>query len=332
MTKKRLIEIDKMTGLAILLVVIGHLANPDSESNLVGSHFYFELKKIIYLFHMPLFMFLSGVIFFYTYKKIGTMSEYTTYVRKKFIRLIPAFIIFASIMLLGKIVMANISHVENFKNPNLFYAYYQLFIEPMRSFARSLWYIYVLFEYYVFFGLILIYINKKAILVIIGVVLYFCNIDIQIFALNQLTTYFIFFSLGIIFIENYKKINENFIRFRYYYVLVFIISFFITNFLESRNSMFFIGLFSIPAIYSLVIIDFKINDIFNYISKYTFSIYLMNMIFIGFYEAILLKFIPLLGFNFNIVFPFIVFLTISSIIITKKYILKFIPILNKITN
>ena len=53
----RLEFVDYAKGLAILLVVIGHLL----QYNLVGISAK-ELFDMIYSFHMPLFMFLSGYV------------------------------------------------------------------------------------------------------------------------------------------------------------------------------------------------------------------------------------------------------------------------------
>lgn len=53
---------DKIRGIAILLVVLGH-----SVQNAYGEKcFNVSLFNIIYSFHMPLFMFISG---FVTYKR-----------------------------------------------------------------------------------------------------------------------------------------------------------------------------------------------------------------------------------------------------------------------
>lgn len=52
--KIRIQYIDRLKGLAIILVVMGHIfgfSQPDDP-----------ITKFIYTFHMPLFMFLSGLV------------------------------------------------------------------------------------------------------------------------------------------------------------------------------------------------------------------------------------------------------------------------------
>ena len=58
--KERLLGIDAARGLAILLVVIGHVVARDMPA---GNEWYAQLKDTIYLFHMPLFMVLTGMTF-----------------------------------------------------------------------------------------------------------------------------------------------------------------------------------------------------------------------------------------------------------------------------
>jgi fucose 4-O-acetylase-like acetyltransferase len=63
--EKRDASIDALRGLAILLVVFGHslqFTNPDFDNNI--------LFRIIYSFHMPLFMFISGYVTFFGQDKI----------------------------------------------------------------------------------------------------------------------------------------------------------------------------------------------------------------------------------------------------------------------
>lgn len=50
---ERIQFIDRLKGLAIILVVIGHLGLSQVNEGIV---------KFIYTFHMPLFMFLSGIV------------------------------------------------------------------------------------------------------------------------------------------------------------------------------------------------------------------------------------------------------------------------------
>jgi len=67
-TKQRNVLLDILKGITIILVVLGHSIQFGSGSNyLQYSAFYKnELFKLIYSFHMPLFMLISGFLFYYT--------------------------------------------------------------------------------------------------------------------------------------------------------------------------------------------------------------------------------------------------------------------------
>lgn len=82
----RIEYIDKLKGLAITAVVVGHVVG---KSMGVGS----SLNAFCDSFHMPLFMFLSGV---FAYKGLRAYSwgEAATFVRKKALRVLwPFFVV-----------------------------------------------------------------------------------------------------------------------------------------------------------------------------------------------------------------------------------------------
>lgn len=80
----RLEFIDYAKGLAILLVVIGHLL----QYNLVGTSSK-DLFDMIYSFHMPLFMFLSGYVASLSIDKY--MSHKGEFIQKKAASLLVPF-------------------------------------------------------------------------------------------------------------------------------------------------------------------------------------------------------------------------------------------------
>lgn len=89
---KRLEYIDNLKGLAILMVVIGHviqfLYSPDNfDSNIVF--------RVIYSFHMPLFFILSG---FVTTFAMEPETNIGIKIRKRFVQLIIPFIFWGGII------------------------------------------------------------------------------------------------------------------------------------------------------------------------------------------------------------------------------------------
>ena len=331
--RKRLIEIDILTGIAIVLVVLGHLASSNAVPLRVGNSIYFFIKSNIYLFHMPLFMFLSGSIFYYTYNKIKSTGQYLHYIKKKSIRLLPGLFLFGSIMIFAKIFLLHKGQISYSFFYDITKNYFQLLFAPMSSMSRSLWYIYVLMEYYIVFPLLLIVLGRrKYLLIAIGLFLYAISTSSHILAYREFTEYFIFFSLGILFIAHYDITVVFFKKFYMIFIILFIFSFFSSFIFDRHYSMLFVGFFSIPAFYSLVLKYFYYSDnIFGKIGKYTFSIYLMNTLVVGTVEVILLKYMKLNDENFTYIFPIIFILGVLIPILIRKYIFSNIPILDKIT-
>lgn len=81
MTSKKIEWVDIAKGYGILLVIVGHCLDIDGK-----------LFQFIYVFHMPLFFFLSGYVF--------NLENFEIVVRKKFRSLIIPFLIFYSLGLI----------------------------------------------------------------------------------------------------------------------------------------------------------------------------------------------------------------------------------------
>lgn len=69
--KNRNDTIDILRGIAVLLMIFGHAIQYGSGQLWINSEGYFDnyIFKFIYGFHMPLFMLISGYLFFYSLKK-----------------------------------------------------------------------------------------------------------------------------------------------------------------------------------------------------------------------------------------------------------------------
>jgi fucose 4-O-acetylase-like acetyltransferase len=325
--KKRIIEIDKAKGLAILLVVFGHIVAHGGFP--AGNNWMVIAHMLVYKFHMPFFMFLSGFVMFYSYKPITSRQEYLSYVKKRFIRLMPAYFLFCFIIYFGKLFFQNYMHVDN--PIKSFIDIFRIFVYPMESFSVFLWYIYVLFLYYVTIPILLkIAKNNFTILLVFSLLLstsiYFLPIP-GIFAINAYCEYLFVFILGGVCGLNHT-LFFNFIRkFGLIFLIIFIILLVIIPFYDLPKLL--VGLFSIPALIYLVTIIPE-NRPLQLLGDYLFPIYLMNTIFIGLAKAIILKFCSWDNSNFYFIAPILLIAGIYIPIFIKKYLLRFIPVLNNI--
>ena len=104
MKNERNIYIDVVKGIAIILVVYGHCIEYYSKEYIYDNFFYSDIvHKIIYSFHMPLFMVISGYLF------SGTIERYSfpCVLQSRFTKLLLPIFIWNSLFLL----------IQNFINP-----------------------------------------------------------------------------------------------------------------------------------------------------------------------------------------------------------------------
>lgn len=325
---KRLPEIDTAKGLAIVLVVIGHVV---ARQPPLDNEWYNILKGVIYLFHMPFFMFLSGFVMAYTYKPLARVGNYLDYLQGKFLRLIPAFLILAILILAGKVAASHIIHVDNM-NENFLQGLVDIFIYPAKSSASSLWYIYVLFIFYVFFPIITRLLDKPIALLLVSFAIYFTNPYLSdLFMINRVAEYLPFIVIGAIISKNYDVFLEQLEKYGLFILFLFITSIFFREYLLYPKLI--LGLLSIPALLYLVRLPLLIHSaLLQLFGKYVFVIYLFNTIVIGVVKGVGLKFLPWDGLNFLLYFPL---LTISGILLPicfKRLILVRSKLLDKLTN
>lgn len=79
--------IDYLKGIAIILMLIGHCIQYGSGSVFLIDELYWEnaVMKVIYSFHMPLFIAISGYLFWYSVTAHGMLIS----IRDRMVRLIP---------------------------------------------------------------------------------------------------------------------------------------------------------------------------------------------------------------------------------------------------
>jgi fucose 4-O-acetylase-like acetyltransferase len=334
MAKKRLIDIDKVKGFAIFLVVLGHIISGGAPK---GNGWFIALTQAIYRFHMPLFMCLSGIIYYYTFKPFNNINEYLSYLRKKAGRLLPGFFLIGLLVLLGKFIASKFIVVARVEE-NFVLGIFNLFVDPSASAAGSLWYVYVLFEYYLIFPILFIAFRKNLYLIsLFTLILYLFQAAVpvtQYFLLERFMECAFFFSLGFIFISFYDQITKQINKYAFAFIILFIASFFTRQFIEGDYNALIISIFSIPAIYSIVNFSFwgnKIESTLLVLADYTFSIYLFNTIFIGLTKGVMFKFISWDGPNLFLYIPILLFTGIIFSIWLQKYVLAKNTYLNKIS-
>lgn len=326
--KPRLSDIDHAKGLAIILVVIGHIvARGDRPSD---AEWYDHLQRIIYCFHMPFFMFLGGIVYFYTYKPIVSLTQFGKYVQTRFMRLMLAYFLFAILIWLGKFVAIQFVHVDTpVKSLSDFKT---LLLYPTESYSVFLWYVYVLFLFYIFVPvLIQLFYGKIIIVILFATILQFLPAP-KIFALHYVCRFLLFFILGVYVVAHYEKYTT-FID-RYYFVLIFLFVVTITIIVvfDFYDLAIILSFLSLPTLHALVRSTLvKNSNLLLTFGTYTFPIYLMNTISIGIIKAVILKFTSWDGMNFFFIAPILLLSGLYLPLFVKRIIFTRIPFLDQIT-
>ena len=292
--KVRLITLDMMLGIAMLLVVLGHHLLPIMPKWYLKTHYY------IYIFHMPLFIFLSGFLISYTYKNI----PYRIYVWRKFQKFFPAYITVGALCIwLGNPQVS----VGNFTKEMLLFL-----ISPKDSEAVFLWYIYLLMIFYVIAPFILRVIRSKRLplLILSCIGLSFLDIHVTYFCIDYFCRYFPYCLGGMILAEHLQSIH---IRWEWGIIPLFI--FIVLSYVHFRFGYspllnYSLSWLSIPTVFTIATIiqsSRLMRCLFVKISKGCYGIYLLHLFFVQGIYLIVCKFLTNLSTE-----GAIIYLTIST--------------------
>ena len=324
MASKRHEDLDRLKGLAIFLVVLGHIVSRQPPE---GAQWYIYLKDSIYLFHMPLFMFISGLILGYARKPIRTFADYRVYFRSKFIRLMPAYLGFSALIFFGKAACGQFMHVDNpVASPA---DYLVVLTQPHSSFCAYLWYIYVLFLFYAVAPLAYRLTNERIYLLLpICFAVHFMDVTLN-FALSSIAEYAFVFTLGCLAGDHYQRYSVWLDRYGAIFVTPFLVL--LAFAVPWGVPKFILGLLSIPACHAMV----RMNSadfwgVFKTLGKYTFPIYLMNTAFIGLSKGVMLRFASWDGANFFWFAPILLLAGVVGPILVKRWIIARSRVLNTI--
>lgn len=137
-------------GIAIILVVISHclfMNGPDYQR---------WLNDILYAIHVPTFILLSGYLFA-GHNVITNLSGYKILIKNKTKRIFIPFLMVGAITLLFKV--AGSFFMKPLFPVNLKTCIYFI-INPSHSFAPTLWFLYVLYEIFICYGIIYYIVNN----------------------------------------------------------------------------------------------------------------------------------------------------------------------------
>jgi fucose 4-O-acetylase-like acetyltransferase len=285
-------DIDRAKGLAILLVVFGHLM---SSGYPPGNAWYDTAKDIIYSFHMPFFMYLSGTVFGFAGKQCTSLHAYPRYLQGRAVRLLLPFALFGLLIVVGKYLSQFLVYVDD-PPRRLSTGISELVLDTHRSPALSIWYVYVLFLYSTAMPLLWRIGLGWGSAVALGLALFALPVT-DILYLDRVAGYFVFFALGGLIAIHRDRIEPWFRRALPLWLILFAASL-LTEWtaLPAQARLLICGTAAIPALHGLVQSRLFARDrLLLTLGDYAFTIYLLNTIAIGLAKAGYLKLAPFRG-------------------------------------
>jgi hypothetical protein len=236
---------------------------------------------------MPLFMFVSGYVYWATWKPV----KYMDFVLKKFKRLMMPYFLVSILIISIKMISESSLHVEN---PVTWLAYLKMFYIP--SAGYFLWFAYALF---LAFLIIPFFHTDKRLNILFVVALVFLLTPFSVtrlFCLEELRKHLFYFVLGCI-ISREENIRLLFNKFHPFLLMALCICVywlkFGLRFTQGVTISLFLALAGVVFILSLsryingrttVVKRFFIN-----LSVYSYTVYLLHTTFEGFAKAVLVK-------------------------------------------
>ena len=345
--RTRLTDLDRAKGVAILLVVFGHLVE---RSDPPGVTWYEPLRIAVYFFHMPFFMYLSGYVTFWTGAASVPIARWPSLVVRRAQRLLVPFFGFGCAILIGKLLASHIMHVDNLPQ-SLSAGLQSLFLFTAHSPAMSVWYIGVLFVYVIATPLLLQLprlgrLPAETPLLLVAILLYMI-VAPPILYVDRVCRFFIFFVAGGLaaragsrwwsVIDRWHLAALVALAALLVYAAGGFVHFDWSQAADAhfpyKGYMLAAGLLSMVALHGLVRrLPFAGWGWLVFIGNMVFAIYLLNTICLGLTKGVLLKFLHWNAQDFPIIAAIMMVVGVLAPIAIKRYVLCYIPTLDRLTD
>lgn len=282
-------DLDRAKGLAVLAVVFGHLV---AQTPPEGAEWYEPLRYAIYRFHMPFFLYLSGLVMVFSGALATPGAALPGLVRRRAQRLLLPFLAMGLLILGAKLAAMPLAHVDN-PPEGLAGGLRDLFWTTEHSPATSVWYLLVLFLC-TLVALALRRLGSGA-LVLLGLALQWPEVP-AIAYLDRFAGHFLFFAVGVLVAEHEALLAPAFERWRWPAALAFGGSLWLAVagwpdllWPDPAAARLVCGLLAIPALHAAV----RRPPVSGWgwplrLGRYAMAIYLFNTLAIGGAKALLI--------------------------------------------
>lgn len=272
----RLSDIDRLKGFAIALVVWGHIASFAPMGS--PSAFYISIA-VIYSFHMPVFMYLSGFVFFHAGLHERFWNAPYKQIANRFDRLMIPFLFFGVLVLLGKYVVGQFVALPD-PVESLSVGFVSILRDTPDNPSASIWYLLVIFVYAIATPLLWRLGRARFLLLFaVGIAGWIIPLPADFYA-SRVGKYFLFFAIGGFVATRGSGILAIIQRYALVFVGIFVLL--CVFFFAHPLALLICGLSAIPALHGVFRQHSLQGDrLFATLGRNSMAIYLMNTIFIG---------------------------------------------------
>ena len=332
--RNRRVDIDMAKGLAILLVVFGHLvARQDPE----GVDWYEPLRRAVYAFHMPFFLYLSGfVAAAFGFLASGRATLWPAFEARARRLLLPFFGL-GVLVLAGKLAASRFMFVDHVP-VSVAAGLDGLFWHTATSPALSIWYLFVLFVLSIA-TLGLLDGQRERLAWLLAVSLLLCWLKVPAYAYaDRIFAYAPFFLMGAAAGFAEPRWNQTMDRL-WPWTLAALLAGLVCVALwgqggEQEAVMLPLGALSMPALHGATrrIKPGRTHNVLLFLGRYSFMIYLGNTICIGLAKGVMLRFISWNGAHFLLFAPMLMAAGLFGPIMLKHYGFTRMPALNRLAD
>ncbi|MFC7474004.1 acyltransferase family protein [Dankookia sp. GCM10030260] len=335
--RERRLDLDRAKGYAILLVVAGHLvANTPPE----GSGWYEPLRYVLYRFHMPFFLYLSGTVAVLSGVLTAPPAAWPRQVLRRAERLLVPFFGIGLLILGAKWVAMQALVVDN-PPDGLWGGLVDLLWDTAHSPATSVWYLLVLFLC-TLVGMVLLRAGIGTTgLLLLGLALQFVDVP-PVAYLDRFARFFLFFAAGAWVAERQDRLLPVMDRRQGLWWLLFGAALLASMsvwvdvpwYINNHWSLVLCGLLCIPALHGLIRRPPLSRPTWPVtLGRYAMAIYLFNTLAIGAAKAGLIRAgVPYTAGNFPLHLAVAMAAGVGLPLLLKAWVLRRVPILNRLTD
>lgn len=333
-------DIEAARGLAIVLVVFGHIV---ARQDPAGVEWYEPLRRAVYAFHMPLFLYLSGLVAVYSGFLRQKRVKFWALAGRRAKRLLVPFFGLGLLIVLGKCAARGLVHVDNAPS-GLGSGVLALVWDTGHSPAISIWYLFVLFV--VSLGAILVLDGRPARLPFLlagALAVFWVPLPAYLY-LDRIGMFAPFFLLGAAAGFAGARWDGFMDRFWPWAMAVFGVALVAVAMLpacsewEQKAILLAVGGISLPSIHGflrcsrLFWLQQAISRPFLLLGRYSFMIYLFNTLCIGLAKGVMLLFWSWDGAHFYLFAPALMCAGLAGPMGLKRYAFRRVRVLDRLTD